>query len=497
MKKLNLLDQSSSFKVNDSGTVIPFNAFEDNQPFSVTADDATPVFRIKNEMGFLKSVNATVAVGGYIFQLNTKDLVGLVPGTYQVELAVIDSTTNEELIFPDTGFCSFNITDSAMTVTGTQIPTMSLDSFKNELQQYVENQATSATTKIENDFQTYVNNLQDSTIKQAQQASSDAQKALSTANTNSSLLTANSSMLKTVSNVVNGIFPGYDLPTEYHNNQITDLNNLPYGIHSINGWIDYMKNMANFPDFAKENWGTFIVLPVGQPGNGSWQLYFSENNIYSRVRDPEHTDFSAWKQWGGVNNPPINNLIVNSDFSNGSYGWNMGNYKIDTTNTFCGYNTVTLTQNGLTSPNYSELGTSNLIPVQKGQKISIGAWVKASDINKNELDGWGATIGINWYSDKKSSRTHWDDYKKTQYLGSHDWILFKNEGIVPRDTDNFFNFHMFLHQNGTAQFALPIVVYGDTLPDWMPNPQDNNYRFNQVQQQIAALTQQIAKLQNN
>ena len=77
MKKLNLLDQSSSFKVNDTGTIIPFNAFEDNQPFSVTADDATPVFRIKNEMGFLKSVNATVAVGGYIFQLNTKDLVGV------------------------------------------------------------------------------------------------------------------------------------------------------------------------------------------------------------------------------------------------------------------------------------------------------------------------------------------------------------------------------------------------------------------------------------
>lgn len=196
MKKLNLLDQSPNFKINDTGTIIPFNAFEDNQPFSVTADDATPVFRIKNEMGFLKSVNATVAVGGYIFQLNTKDLVDLVPGTYQVELAVTDSKTNEEQIFPDTGFCSFNITDSAMTVTGTQIPTMSLDSFKNELQQYVENQATSKLQTIESDFQTYVNNLQDSTIKQAQQASSDAQNAIKTANgavttANSSLSTAN------------------------------------------------------------------------------------------------------------------------------------------------------------------------------------------------------------------------------------------------------------------------------------------------------------------
>lgn len=159
MKKLNLLDQSSSFKVNDTGTIIPFNAFEDNQPFSVTADDATPVFRIKNEMGFLKSVNATVAIGGYIFQLNTKDLVGLVPGTYQVELVVTDSKTNEEQIFPDTGFCSFNITDSAMTVTGTQIPTMSLDSFKQQLEQYVQTQTDNRIQGIEDDFSKYVESV--------------------------------------------------------------------------------------------------------------------------------------------------------------------------------------------------------------------------------------------------------------------------------------------------------------------------------------------------
>lgn len=202
MKKLNLLDQSSSFKVNDTGTVIPFNAFENDQPFMV-AKNETSTFRIKNDMGFLKAVNATVVVGGYIFQLNTKDLVDLVPGTYQVELAITDSTTNAELIFPDTGFCSFNITDSTMTVTGTQIPTMSLDSFKNELQQYVQNQTADKLQSIENDFQTYVNNLQNSTIKQAQQASSDAQNAIETAN--SALLTANaaSTLASGASNMAN------------------------------------------------------------------------------------------------------------------------------------------------------------------------------------------------------------------------------------------------------------------------------------------------------
>lgn len=158
MKKLNLLDQSQSFKVNDTGTVIPFNAFENNQPFGVTENE-TSVFRIKNDMGFLKSVNATSTAGGYVFQLNTKDLVGLVPGTYEIELAVTDEETNAELIFPDSGFCSFNITNSALTVTGTQIPTMSLDSFKQQLEQYVKVQTNGKLDSIKSDFETYVNSV--------------------------------------------------------------------------------------------------------------------------------------------------------------------------------------------------------------------------------------------------------------------------------------------------------------------------------------------------
>lgn len=160
MKQLNLLNQSTSFKVNDTGTIIPFNAFEDKQPFEATKND-TSVFRIKNEMGFLKAVDATTGVGGYIFQLNTKDLVGLVPGTYEIELVVTNSQTNEELIFPDTGFCSFTINESALTITGTQIPTMSLDSFKQQLQQYVQGQADSKLSSIKSDFASYVSTIKE------------------------------------------------------------------------------------------------------------------------------------------------------------------------------------------------------------------------------------------------------------------------------------------------------------------------------------------------
>lgn len=182
MKKLNLLDQSTSFKVNDTGTIIPFNAYEDSQPVFATSDD-TVTFRIKNEMGFLKAVNATVATGGYIFELNTKDLVGLVPGTYEIELSITNNRDNEESIFPDTGFCSFTINESALTVTGTQIPTMSLDSFKQQLEQYVQAQTATKIQGIEDDFKTYVASVKEGPQGETGPAGNDGKAATITIGT--------------------------------------------------------------------------------------------------------------------------------------------------------------------------------------------------------------------------------------------------------------------------------------------------------------------------
>lgn len=492
MKKLNLLDQSPNFKINDTGTIIPFNAFENNQPFSVTTDDTTPVFRIKNEIGFLKSVNATVAVGGYIFQLNTKDLVGLVPGTYQIELAVTDSKTNEELIFPDTGFCSFNITNSALTVTGTQIPTMSLDSFKNELQQYVQNQTADKLQSIENDFQTYVNNLQNSTIKQAQQASSDAQKALETVNTNSSLVTANSTMLKTISNIVSGIFPGYDLPVEYHSGQITDLNNLPLGIHAINGWVDYMANMANFPDFAKNTWGTFIVLPIGQPGTkGSWQLYYGGgNNVYTRTRTPGNSTFSSWSKMGGVTG--VTNLLLNS-LDHNDINWNSNQNNSSRIDRYRGsiINKINLAWNGV-GPRLQNLFDRQVVNTDDSYVFSVYAKADSGvQLNNNNAYFFNADNTIDVFSDVPSElakiNTEWHQLQ----------VVFKfNKLCKPQSGKDFIRFELSQSlSNGSVYFTCPKLERGMIASDYSPSPEDANTDIQQMQSQIVALTQQIATLQ--
>lgn len=492
MKKLNLLDQSPNFKINDTGTIIPFNAFENNQPFSVTTDDTAPVFRIKNEIGFLKSVNATVAVGGYIFQLNTKDLVGLVPGTYQIELAVTDSKTNEELIFPDTGFCSFNITNSALTVTGTQIPTMSLDSFKNELQQYVQNQTADKLQSIENDFQTYVNNLQNSTIKQAQQASSDAQKALETVNTNSSLVTANSTMLKTISNIVSGIFPGYDLPVEYHSGQITDLNNLPLGIHAINGWVDYMANMANFPDFAKNTWGTFIVLPIGQPGTkGSWQLYYGGgNNVYTRTRTPGNSTFSSWSKMGGVTG--VTNLLLNS-LDHNDINWNSNQNNSSRIDRYRGsiINKINLAWNGV-GPRLQNLFDRQVVNTDDSYVFSVYAKADSGvQLNNNNAYFFNADNTIDVFSDVPSElakiNTEWHQLQ----------VVFKfNKLCKPQSGKDFIRFELSQNlSNGSVYFTCPKLERGMIASDYSPSPEDANTDIQQMQSQIVALTQQIATLQ--
>lgn len=438
MKKLNLLDQSSSFKINDTGTIIPFNAFENNQPFSVTVNDAAPVFRIKNEMGFLKSVNATVAVGGYIFQLNTKDLVGLVPGTYQVELAVTDSTTNEELIFPDTGFCSFNITDSAMTVTGTQVPTMSLDSFKNELQQYVENQAASKLQTIESDFQTYVNNLQDSTVKQAQQASKDAQTAITTANEASSKAgqasSDSQSAIKTASDAVTTA-----------NSALTTAN----GISATANNAVQLANKALAQ--LQQPIGTRNLLLDSRNGKSTPWMYKNANTDSTLMNCYIGKANSAWSKVIGAYN--VYDL------------YQRGLYNTTDTYTFSCYakidGTIKLRQGDISF--YCTATDSN------------GKGVDVSNINS---DTWTRiSMPFKFTNDTPPQN---DGSATLRFEPSVSW----NGG----------GSHVGVG-TGYLYLACPQLEKGATVSDYHPAPEDDYSMIQQMQSQITALTQQITSLQ--
>lgn len=155
MKSLSLLNDDTTIKLGDTGTMVQFTATDNQAPVQLE-ENQTAQFRIKNDFGLVKTINATTTYNGLIFQFDTADLKGLVQGTYQVELAVNVDKDNT-LIFPDDGFVSFTISANALSITGQQLNLISLDDFKEQANQYMQQQSQA----LKDNFDTYV-----ATVKQ-------------------------------------------------------------------------------------------------------------------------------------------------------------------------------------------------------------------------------------------------------------------------------------------------------------------------------------------
>ena len=237
---------------------------------------------------------------------------------------------------------------------------------------------------------------------------------------------------------------------------------------------DVKGNVSSLQDTAN---GLQATVKDNQ-GNIS-KLQDTANSLQSSITDNKNNIASIKQTAGSIQSTVASmqnageNLIVNSDFEQGGYHWNLNGWQISNDDEFRNHKIISKTQSGLGSANYNEFSATDLIPVQKGQTISIGVWVKASNVDSSGDGNWGATFGVNWYVDNKSGRNHWDDYRTKADDGNHDWRFLKMEGLQPPADSNFARAHFFLTQNGTAQFALPIMVYGDKLPAWSPSPLDS------------------------
>lgn len=150
MKSLSLLNDDTTIKLGDTGTMVQFTANNNEAPVQLT-ENQTAQFRLKNDFGLVKTINATTTYNGLIFQFDTADLKGLVQGKYQVELAVNVDKDNT-LIFPDEGFVSFTLSANALNIVGQQLNLISLDDFKEQANQYIQQQA----QDLESNFDNYV-----------------------------------------------------------------------------------------------------------------------------------------------------------------------------------------------------------------------------------------------------------------------------------------------------------------------------------------------------
>lgn len=236
-------------------------------------------------------------------------------------------------------------------------------------------------------------------------------------------------------------------------------------------------------------------------GNVS-SLQQTTQSLQSSVQDNKNNIASIKQTAGSIQSTVASmqnagdNLIVNSDFEQGGYHWDLNGWQISNDDEFRNHKIISKTQSGLGSANYNGFSATDLIPVQKGQTISIGVWVKTNNIDSSGDGNWGATFGVNWYADNHSGRNHWNELNDRTYYGNHDWQFLKMEGLQPPSDSHFARANFFLTQNGSAQFALPIMVYGDTLPAWSPSPLDSATAIDMssVKQTVSSLQSTV---QNN
>lgn len=286
MKNLTLLSQDTAFKLGDTGTKIQFRASNDGNSVGLSTGQ-TANFRIKNDIGFLKTVQADTSVGGYVFELDTSQLTSLVPGTYEVELDITVSQ-GDDLIFPDTGFVSFSISQNALNITGEQLPMMNLQDFKNEVLQYTQQQISGMETQIENQFQQYVDNLQSSTIKQAQEATDTANKAAIFANT------------YTLDQLFTGAIPNVDKPA--------DFKHIPQGVYSGNGWSATVNSQPDFPTIANQQFFLLQSFTV-QNAFTAQVIYLQSGKVYEQIISSDYTIAVPWAEISATStNPVISNI---------------------------------------------------------------------------------------------------------------------------------------------------------------------------------------------
>ena len=134
MKTLKIINNSATFKVDETGTLIPFQAFENDYRITFVEDDKVE-FKIKNKTGFVKTVTGVVNGGGAVININTADLQDLTPDNYFCELWVTkDDKVN---IYPDKDFVQFTINENCLKVEGEILPEISLSDFTKQFDDYV------------------------------------------------------------------------------------------------------------------------------------------------------------------------------------------------------------------------------------------------------------------------------------------------------------------------------------------------------------------------
>ncbi|MDE7040976.1 MAG: hypothetical protein K2O77_08625 [Limosilactobacillus sp.] len=140
MRTLTIDDNWKDWKFGDTDAVMTFTAQNDGQTPDFT--DKTLTFKIADSAASTPDnpKDYVASAAGYVENnkvlLKTEDVKTLTPGTYSVELWVMDNSTEKNAIYPSKGFAFFSIEENTMKVSDiTNVPSKTLEAIYADLKQ--------------------------------------------------------------------------------------------------------------------------------------------------------------------------------------------------------------------------------------------------------------------------------------------------------------------------------------------------------------------------
>lgn len=126
------VNETSTIKAGDDSTTLILSAHDDNEPRIFKAGDIATI-HIDTDDAHVADVPAKLIVGSNNINVNSADLAKLTPGNYQLELWVSQKDGPKTTIYPSDGFLDLTIDRNADNLEGGKITTITLDDFKKQL----------------------------------------------------------------------------------------------------------------------------------------------------------------------------------------------------------------------------------------------------------------------------------------------------------------------------------------------------------------------------
>src|SRR5699024_7290370 len=132
------------FKTGDTSETIRLSARNDNEP-TIWSDGDQAEIHVDKDNAHVKTVTATLVIGSNNVTFSTSELSDLPSGQYQLEVWTKLGSDGTQAIWPSQGMLDFTIDRNADSLEGGSITTITLDTFKDQLNKAIEEAKKQAT----------------------------------------------------------------------------------------------------------------------------------------------------------------------------------------------------------------------------------------------------------------------------------------------------------------------------------------------------------------